>query len=296
MTDLKPKLILVPTDFSETASHALKYASALAARIDAQLLIMHADHFVPPFDFVSRGAFDVSRETMIAEAQERLLRHVESSVDARVPYDTRIVVAAPTDAILDTTREIGAQLIVMGTHGRSGVARLIVGSVTETVMRNATVPVIAVNERTYDHGRIAKILCPVTTTAATVDALRHAAALVNGRSTPIVLVSAIESPGDAKSCTDELLRLRDWLPRQLIDRCELMLVNAPLSAEAILEIASAKHPDLIVLGMHAHRTAAEVLRGATAERVMQQSHCPVLTVAVLSTPSVRPRQDAAAVY
>lgn len=279
MSETKPKLILVPTDFSETAAHALRYASALALRLDACLLVVHADLFIPPIDVMGTGAFDLSREEMVTDAREMLLQHVEVNVDRRVPFDTRVLVAPPVDAILDTAYESGAQLIVMGTHGRTGLRRLFVGSVTETVMRSSTVPVIALNETSSEQGgEIRKVLCPVTFTHSTINALRAAASLAGG-TTPLVLVREVEGAEDPKVAADELLRMRRWIPSDLAGRCELKIVPAQPTSESILALASAMQPDLIVIGEVVDRKLGDVLRGTVAERVLQQSPCAVLTVA-----------------
>lgn len=276
--DLRPRLILVPTDFSETAGLAIRYASALAQRLDAHLLVLHADFFMPPVDFMATaaGEFSATRDFLISEVREQLQRHAETNIHPSVPFDTRLIASSPVTAIVDDANESGAQLIVMGTHGRTGVSRLIVGSITEMIMRKSPVPVIAVNGTSADAGNIRKILCPVEYTDGAKSALRHAAALVNGRSAPIVLLRAIEDVDDPAGYAAELLRLHNWVPAELVDRCELKIVSSRATAEAILAMADVTDPDLIVLGAMPNRTMTEVLRGTVAERVMQHSRCPVL--------------------
>lgn len=151
-----PKLILVPTDFSGPAAHALRYAAALGARFDAHLLVIYADLFVPPVDFTisAAGVFDVAREDLVEAAREQLQAFAETHVSAAMPYDVRVVVGTPIDAIVEQVRESGANLIVMGTHGRTGLRRLLFGSVTEAVLRVAPVPVIAVHEATPETARM----------------------------------------------------------------------------------------------------------------------------------------------
>ena len=279
--DLKPKLIMVPTDFSETAAHAIRYASALALRLDAHILVMHADFFIPAMDFMAPGAgvFNAAQEDLLRAAREQMLRHAETNIDPRIPFDTQIMVSAPVDGIMRAARESGAQLIVMGTHGRSGLPRLVVGSVTETIMRKSQIPVIAVNAASNDTAGIRRVLFPVTYTAASLAALRQAAALVNSRSAPIVLVRAINDVDDPRTYALELARLHEWVPQDLVDRCELKIVQSEATAESILAMADITHPDVIAIGIDPSRRVADVLRGTVAERVVRHSHCPVLTVA-----------------
>lgn len=145
-----PKLIVVPTDFSAPAEQALRYAAALGARFGAHLLVIYADLFNPPVDYTIGGAgtFYPPIEEMVEGAREQLQMFTEATVGMAMPYDVRVLVGTPTEKILEQVRESGADLIVMGTHGRTGLRRLLFGSVTEAVMRLAPVPVIAVHEAT----------------------------------------------------------------------------------------------------------------------------------------------------
>lgn len=279
MDSFAPKLILVPIDFSETAAHALRYASALAERFDAHLFVIYADPFVPPIDFTgaASGEFAVSRGQMIDDTAEELIRYAEQNISEKVPYDTRVVVDSAIRGILNQTSEAGCDLIVMGTHGRTGVRRLVVGSVTETIMRTSSIPVIAVNALATESAAVSRVLCPVTYDGACRDALRQAAALTGASKAPLILLLAVEN-GDAKETTDELMRLRSWIPAELVDRCELKIVPAQASAEQILAMANATSADLIALGAERKAGMAGVIRGTIAERVVQHSGCPVLTV------------------
>src|SRR5579859_5491269 len=173
MGSLTPKLILVPTDFSPASAHALRYASALAERFEAHLLVIFSDAFLPPVDFTgaAAGDFALSRGAMIDDTTEELIRFAEQNISAKVPYDTRVVVDSPVRGILDQAAEAGCDLIVMGTHGRTGVRRLVIGSVTETIIRTSTIPVIAVNTLAPESATVARVLCPVSYTAACRDAL-----------------------------------------------------------------------------------------------------------------------------
>lgn len=278
MEPFEPKLILVPTDFSEPAAHALRYASALAQRFDAHLLVIHADRFVPVVDFTATPAdvFGDVQESMVENAREILQAHAEENIGEDVPFDLRVIVGGTLDAIAAQTRESGANLVVMGTHGRTGVSRLLFGSITESVMRTSTAPVIAVNPGASERAHVNKVLCPVTFTAASSEALRRAAALVDNRSTPLVLVGAVDEP-DAHMGMHDLLRIQRWIPRDLVDRCEMKLTSAA-SAEEIVRLAGESGADLIALGIEPDVSVYESLRGTVAERIVQQSGCAVLTM------------------
>lgn len=270
MEPFEPKLILVPTDFSEPAAHALRYASALAERFGAHLLVIHADHFVPVVDFTATaaGVFEYSREVMVDAAREALQAHAETNIAATVPFDIRVIVGGTLEAIAAQVTESGASLVVMGTHGRTGVSRLLFGSITESVMRTCTVPVIAVTAGAPESAHVEKVLCPVSLTDASREALRRAAALVDSRRTPLVLV---------RSMHDDPLRVQRWVPRELADRCE-MTRRSVGDAEEVVMFAATAGADLIALGVEPDRTVHETLLGTFAERIVQHSRCAVLTV------------------
>jgi len=173
------KLILVPTDMSETAARALRFASALALRYDAHLLVLYADTFTPPVDFGSAPLISVRREELVENAREQLQMHVERHVSPAIPYDARVLAQSTIEAILEQACDSGADLIVMGTHGRAGVRRFIIGSITEAIIRLATVPVIAVNGFSGETLSIDKVVSPVATTAASFEAQRYAASLAD---------------------------------------------------------------------------------------------------------------------
>jgi nucleotide-binding universal stress UspA family protein len=138
-----PRKILVPTDFSEHSSLALDYAIELAERLDAEVHVLHVYEIpflsVPDAPWVITSDVVQSIEAASRTALERLIKkHGHAKVkpilrsgDAR----SQIEVAAA---------EVAADLIVMGTHGRRGIAHALLGSVAEYVMRSSTIPVLTV--------------------------------------------------------------------------------------------------------------------------------------------------------
>lgn len=140
-----PRTFLVPTDFSEHADHALAYAVSLAAQLDAKIHLVHAIVLpvgVLPEIGLAFGA--VGMQTTTTDAQE--------AIDVRVAqYRDRVSFAPPVIEVGDAREvvdriagNIGADLIVMGTHGRRGLRQMLLGSVAESVVRSAPCPVLTV--------------------------------------------------------------------------------------------------------------------------------------------------------
>jgi universal stress protein A len=132
--------ILYPTDFSTSGRTALEMATSLAKERGATLLIVHVEE--PPMAYgggeLYYGIDEPSREEL-----ERMLHEVKP-IDARVPCEHRLVTGSPARAIVEMAEEENAAMIVMATHGRTGLTRLLMGSVAEEVVRKATCPVLTV--------------------------------------------------------------------------------------------------------------------------------------------------------
>ena len=143
-----PRKILVPTDFSEHADHALEYAVTLAAQLDATIHLVHSVSVAMaglPEVGIAYGA--MMMETTTKEAQNELDTRVARYRSCVSLAPVRIEIGDPRDVIDQVAKTIGADLIVMGTHGRRGLRRMLLGSVAETVVRSAPCPVLTVRTK-----------------------------------------------------------------------------------------------------------------------------------------------------
>ncbi|HSP13996.1 MAG TPA: universal stress protein [Thermoanaerobaculia bacterium] len=155
------KTILVATDFNELASAALRFASVLARRAAAEIVVVYADTFEPPPEFTSAQIESVAQsiERSRRRAKDELDRHAARNIVAGVHWRSIVVEGTPAAAILRVAEAEHADLIAMGTHGRGGLQRLLMGSVAERVIREAHLPVLTV--RTTEIPKdIRRIACP----------------------------------------------------------------------------------------------------------------------------------------
>ena len=136
------RTILHPTDFSKQAEFAFQLACSLARDYGAELYVVHV--VTPPIVVYGEGVLPVAPENYQAELREKLNRL--HATDSRVRVLHRLVEGEPVDEILRVAKETGCDLIVMGTHGRRGLGRVIMGSVAEKVVRTAPCPVVTVRE------------------------------------------------------------------------------------------------------------------------------------------------------
>jgi nucleotide-binding universal stress UspA family protein len=135
-----PNTILVGVDFGDASARALAIAGALASGFGARLRALHAERFEPPpyFTIEQIAALEAERQAAQAAAAAHLAEFAGAASGQVV--EPVIVDAGPVNALLDAAH--GADLIVLGTHGRSGPGRWWLGSVAERVVRGATIPVL----------------------------------------------------------------------------------------------------------------------------------------------------------
>ena len=148
------KKILCPTDFSENSEHAMKYALTLATLSQAKLLLFHV---VEPLTYPQSTEFfepvlDEVDLTMKMEAafQKQLEDQVAALKDEYPKISGKLVTGNTFLEIIQTARDEGVDIIVMGTHGRTGLAHVLIGSVAERVVREAPCPVLTVKHPEHE--------------------------------------------------------------------------------------------------------------------------------------------------
>lgn len=140
-----PKHCLVPVDFSAASDQALAYAIALATKLQACLTLLHVIHDLPLGVGDAPSALPYPAlylQELEAEVQRGLAEHLKQVHDAGLQGDTVMVHGVPFQRILDTARDRHIDLIIMGTHGRTGLRHVLMGSVAEKVVRLASCPVL----------------------------------------------------------------------------------------------------------------------------------------------------------
>jgi universal stress protein A len=146
--------VLVPTDFSPTSEAALDYAITIAARFGASLHLLHVvdDPFVGGAwgSEVYIASVPAMRARLVDDAAAKLSRLLPRAQHEGVPARSEVRVGRPVETIKDAAAEEHCDLIVMGTHGRSGMAHLLLGSVAEKVVREAPCPVLTVRSGPAD--------------------------------------------------------------------------------------------------------------------------------------------------
>src|SRR5688572_585664 len=296
--------LLVPTDFSAASDAALAYAKRLAEPLGASLDVIHA--FEDPFTTAAFAAPVYTplppglRENLLQEADRRLAERLPVEQRVRFNGRTEIVTGTPARAIADHATQRGTDLIVIGTHGRSGVRHLLLGSVAERVIRTAPCPVLTVRQAPA-HG-IRTLLVPLDFSESSDSALQYAFLLAERLGAVVQLLHVLDDPFLAdgltveayigQSPTERAMTLED--ARQRLAQRALPPHATGLTIErevlfgdvaaTIAEYASVRGADLIVMGTHGRSGVAHLLMGSVAERLVRTAPCPVLTVRPAAPP------------
>lgn len=295
------KYILCPTDLSDASRPALTYAAAFASWYGSRLEVLHV---VPTFDAIPipPGAIGASVRIVQPPTRDEVLAEVRAAAaSAGVSVDAAVFAAEPGDAravITDRALAAPADLIVMGTHGRSGFDRLMYGSVTEQVLQRSPCPVLTIPPhapgRAPDQLIFKRILCALDFSAAAKQALGFALDLgrqAGGRVTVVHVLEWLAEQEPRTSAHFNVTEYRTHLVKDAQERMEELLAGEPRTwceIETVTETgrayrrllaAAEQHgSDLIVMGAQGRGGIGLALSGSTTHQVIRGASCPVLVV------------------
>jgi nucleotide-binding universal stress UspA family protein len=298
--------ILCPVDFSDCSRHAFTHAVAIAKWYESTLTMFYACAPVPISAYATVAPMMpsslVAGENLndVREAMRNLATTVETT---NLPVENAIGEGQPAKEIVAKAAADKSDLIVMGTHGRSGFERLMLGSVTEKVLRTAGCPVLTVPPKAGDHAPGApvvfkRIVCAVDFSACSRRALDYAVSLAKESNSILTVIHVIEPlPQTPQSGQDAVLPytvVQDYIKAAEEQGKELLAKAIPDDARTycrvetvqrlgkpyreILSLAGTEAADLIVIGVHGRSAADLLFFGSTTQHVVREAACPVLTI------------------
>jgi nucleotide-binding universal stress UspA family protein len=293
--------ILCPVDFSEFSHRALAYAVALATWFDAELTVLHVVHAWSETVAAGVGGHPAGRPLMpgtpgqVTDELGRSLQLVGAG-DLAVRLAAEAGETAPV--VLAQAAAIDADLVVLGTHGRSGIDGLLLGSMAAKIVAASSGPVLTVPRlaaaNRANQVLFKTILCAVDFSPSSLRALSFALALGREAGGTVTLLHVIESFADEepraharfdvrayrRHLEDEArARLQALVPGEARAWCEVdEIVSGSKAHQAILRQAGARRADLLVLGAQGDGGFGLFLFGSTTEHVLRRAACPVLTV------------------
>ena len=283
MKNFAPKHPLCPVDFSEQSAAALRVAGVIAQSLGSKGVVLHGQRLEGPvyFTVAQTQALQGQLRRSVRAARKLVSEFVHKHLPETVGHRVMVMEDDPVDAILKTQHEIGADLIAMGTHGRGGLARIRLGSIAESVLHQAEVPILTVGPRMKlapTLVAIRRVLCPVNYSPSSQTALEHAAALAAKTGAELIIAHIEENPGGNNEQVS-LQHLCKWVPANIRAHCAVKeVVKQGVAAEQIIEEAEKSQADILVIGAQLRSLPGAVLLGSTTELVIRSASCPVLSV------------------
>ncbi len=293
------KKILFATDFSDCAAHAQVYAFAFAARFKAELHIVHAvDTTYPAYAGVY--GFGVEVEHHIAEVKQQARQDLAAvgaaARDAGLTVHTHLLTGRPAESVVDEAQKLGCDLIVTGTHGRSGFDHFLFGSNAERIVRFSAVPVLAVKPREREFVKqsgeftLKRVLCPCDLSPLAEQAATFAAEICRLFGAELTLLHVIDNRleyplvmPDAALFDPEEIRRRaveklNAIAAKLKDVKVSVEVITGAPEKLIAEAARDNSADLIAMTTHGRGGLSRALLGSTAEKLVRIAKVPTLTI------------------
>jgi nucleotide-binding universal stress UspA family protein len=288
--------VLCPVDFSEISQHALDHAAAIARWYEARLTLLYVFANLPTMDLPPLVLQDADRERLLSD-----LRRMAAAVPRDVPVEFRIQEAGYVhEEVLAQLGATHADLLVLGTHGRSGFQRLFLGSVTEKVIRKTTCPTLVVPPRAPDVPagspiQFRRILCAVDFSASSLDALAYAINVAEESDAQLTVLHVVDFPPmlteeptmaavdlsrlRQAAASDAQRKLQELIPEEARTYCTVdTAVVEGRAYREILQQATERQSNLIVMGVHGRGALDLLVFGSTTHHVIRASTCPVLIV------------------
>ena len=287
--------IVVAADFSESSNFAFKAAISLAKLFSAELHVLHA--FEAPAPFLNLYALPIPTD-FVSEARDVVARKLEKSCQtataAEVSVKSHLSATPAAGAITDLARRLGADLIVMGTRGHTGLKHLLLGSVAEQTVRDAPCSVLTVKR-----GDIAA-MTTIERMVVAVDFSEHADRALDAAvwfakqfGAELHLAHALDvrtplmTPYELSVPMAFMEQARDAAASRLASLVQNVAAEGVIAvshlseipaASAIADLAEELAADLIIMGTRGHTGLKHVLLGSVAERTLRHAPCSVLTV------------------
>jgi len=300
MDGSEDRRILLATDFSAPAELAYAYGAGLVTALHARMLILNVLEGPPGLDreFPVNARF---LKQLQEESDRELAKLAHRAEKDGIAYETRQVYGRPAEGVAKVAEEAMPVLIVLGTHGRTGWDRLLLGSTAEAVVREAPCPVLTVRMSAKDESvgpprsvKIDRVLVPLDFSEFAQEAFEYAAMLAKQFGAKVRLVHAMEAaayPLDfALFGVTEAAALRGKVEVRLHELVSVLKADG-VDAEVVCEVGTPAEvivkeaerfrlglKGAIVMGTHGRRGLNRLALGSVAEYVVRHAVCPVFTV------------------
>ena len=291
---LKINRILCPIDFSEFSVKAYDYAQSLAWHYKASLLLEHVTESLTPMYpyYAFPNAYLEISQQLRSNAEQQLQEFAKTHTRPGVQPECSVHEGDVASVILDLAEVQAVSLIVMGTHGLRGIDRVLLGSVTDKVLRKAYCPVLAVRKPVHalvsqaevpDVIPLQRVLCCTDFSDPSAQALELAVSLAEEYEGELTLVHVLENVAASADVENEIAKAMENLDKQISPETRNHCTTKAVARigkpyQQILELALETRTDLVVMGVRGRNALDLAVFGSTTYRVVQLGPCPVLVV------------------
>lgn len=285
------RTILVPTDGSPLSERALPAAIEIAHAQDAELRFVRVVQWLQwmdmgPEGYMSADVYDQVMEALDQDAQQSLDRAVAAAQTSGVRASAARLHGFPIPAVLDYEAEHQPDLVVMATHGRTGLARFARGSVADAVVREGTAPVLLIHSFGDEAGPMKRAVVPLDGSAVAEEAIPIVEALAGQPLAHVHLVQATRAAEDVPVAREYLMRIAE---RLATSRLEVSTGVAAGEPHWVISEA-AKDGDLVIMATHGRGGVDRLRHGSVATQALHELTVPLLLVRAAGSRAAVPAQ------
>jgi len=279
------KTILVPTDFSEQANHALQLAVQIAKKSKAKILLLNVIEGMRSFSFNTMGEADQTQgeeafivKRLIQSTREKLYDIKEDLLKEGIEIESLVEMGNPYQSIASVVTDHGANLVVMGTQGASGLDEVLIGSNTERVVRFAQCPVITLKAE-VNLDDIDKVVFATDLSedqAEIVEAVKKMQEQLNAE---LHLVK-VNTPNNFHTQRQSAEEFKRFIEKHDLSKVHSHVYNEATEEDGILYFAEDLGHCMIAIGTHGRTGVMHLLSGSLAEDLVNHSKLPVWTMSM----------------
>lgn len=294
MSQFPNKTILAATDFSEYSKTAINICLGVYRCMKTKLCILHTIERIPhkPRHLSSCTAPEDMKQKLEKETVDKIKAMIPEGIREKSDIIPMVRFGKPYNEILQVAKEENVDLLVIGTHGRAGVDRVLMGSVAEKIVRKAHCPVMVIKGKKY--AGFKRIIVPVDFSDCSRRALEYAIATAGAHKSRLTVLHISEesfvepyiNAANSEEEADEIMKEIDQVTKTRYDEFlktvdlgevehEKLLMKGVPETE-IVEIAMEQQADLVVMGTYGRAGIKHILIGSTAEEVVRAVHCDII--------------------
>jgi nucleotide-binding universal stress UspA family protein len=279
------KKILVPCDFSKPAINALRVAVDIAARAKATVHLIHVIELPVLHDTVLMPVLNFEAallEELKVKTEKQFIKIREKYKIEGVKIVSKLEFGAPSKAIIEYAHAQAIDLIIMGSHGASGLREFVIGSNAEKIVRKSPVPVLVIKD--YFKGTVKNIVFPNSLdTEQQEDLVMKVKELQDFFKAKLHIVH-INTPLNFSADDITYSRLKAFVNRYNLKNCTLNVYNHPDGEEGINQFTEKVKGDMIAIGTHGRKGIAHLVNGSLAEDVANHTNKPIWTYTLKNEP------------